>query len=94
MSFAGEDASARTQPCVTEGTILKPPDAQPRGLDPLRRWWVPVEKKNVTGEYVFRTHDNQKYFRHLDGSIHRAVPKQRGKAARRADKLARRKDNP
>lgn len=72
-------------------------DAQPNGnarqqppLDPLRRVFVPIERKTEKGTTVFRTTDKMIYARLTDGSIRRAVPKARGKSARRADKEQRR----
>jgi len=60
-------------------------------IDPLKRWFVPIEKRTSKGTMVFRTLDGDVYARLTDGSIRRANPKVRGKSARRADKIARRK---
>lgn len=60
-------------------------------LDPLRRVFVPVERRTPNGTTVFKTHDNRVYARLEDGSIRRAVRKARGKAARRRDKETRRR---
>ena len=60
-------------------------------IDPLRRVFVPRETKTPLGTTVFRTLDGTVYARVEDGSIRRAHRKLRGKAARRADKRARRK---
>lgn len=61
-------------------------------IDPLRRVFVPRETRTANGTLVFRTiSDGMVYARLKDGSIRRAIPKLRGKAARRADKRARRK---
>lgn len=65
-------------------------DAKVQEIDPLRRVFVPIEKRTSQGTWVFRTQDNEMYARLTDGSIRRATPKLRGKTARRADKLARR----
>ena len=59
-------------------------------INPLRRVFIPIEKRTSNGTIVFRTTDKQMYVRLADDSIRRATPKLRGKAARRADKLARR----
>lgn len=56
----------------------------------LRRVFVPIEYQTSFGS-AFRTHDGTPYMR--DGHtqvIRRARPKVKGKAARRADKRARR----
>jgi hypothetical protein len=58
---------------------------EPKQLDPLKRVFVPVEKAGV-----FRTSDNETYQRRPDGSIHRVYRKVKGKAARRAERKARR----
>ena len=60
-------------------------------LDPLRRVWIPVEKRTTAGTLVFKTSDNTLYARLESGAIRRAHPKVKGKAARRADKERRRK---
>lgn len=64
-------------------------DDQQLPIDPLRRVFVPIEKRTVAGTWVFRTTDRQLYARAGDGSIRRADKKVRGKSARRADKKAR-----
>jgi hypothetical protein len=51
-------------------------------LDPLRRVFVPVEKRTAQGTLVFRTTDKDLYFRGPDGSIRRSVPKVNGKLAK------------
>lgn len=62
-------------------------------IDPLRRVFVPIEKRTAKGTIVFRTSDKTMYARLEEGGpIRRVVPKIRGKAARRADKLARRRN--
>lgn len=58
-------------------------------IDPLKRIFVPIEKRTAAGTLVFRTSDKQVYARLDDGSIRRAEKKIKGKAARRADKFAR-----
>jgi hypothetical protein len=77
-----------TQSRNTEGQA--PPVAKKPSIDPLRRVFVPIEHKTSRGTIVFRTTDNRMYARVVDGSIRRAIPKQRGKSARRADKQQRR----
>lgn len=52
----------------------------------LNRVFVPIERNGVFG-----THDGMVYRRdRTSGAIRRAIPKVRGKAARRGDKRARR----
>lgn len=63
----------------------------PERIDPLRRVWIPIEKKRSDGVAVFQTHDRMRYERDITGAIRRAIPKVKGKAARRADKRGRRK---
>ena len=58
-------------------------DQQPP-IDPLRRVWIPVEKRTSAGTLVFRTSDKTLYFRAPDGSIRHSVPKVNGKESRRA----------
>jgi len=60
-------------------------------IDLLRRIFIPIERRTAEGTLVFKTSDKEMYARLDDGSIRRTTPKQRGKAARRADKAARRK---
>ena len=82
-----------TQPRNTEGSPSQndaPPVAQTPSLDPLRRVFVPIERRTANGMLVFRTTDKRLYARLDNGSIRRAIAKVRGKAARRADKQARR----
>lgn len=58
----------------------------------LRRVFVPIEKRMTNGAYMFQTTDKTVYVRaELGAPMRRAIPKLRGKAARRADKRARRK---
>lgn len=57
-------------------------DQQP-SIDPLRRVFVPIEKRTLNGTLVFKTHDKTIYARLDNGSIRRAVPKVNGKVARR-----------
>jgi len=57
---------------------------QRRPIDPLRRVFIPIEKRNSKGMLVFRTHDKQLYVRMENGSIRRATPKINGKEARKA----------
>jgi hypothetical protein len=62
--------------------VNQPVDQQ-RPIDPLRRVFVPIEKRTANGTLVFRTLDKQVYVRLEDGSIRRATPKMNGKEARR-----------
>ena len=59
------------------------PDQQ-KSIDPLRRVFIPVEKRNLDGTYSFKTHDKQSYVRLEDGSIRRVSPKVNGKVARKS----------
>lgn len=59
-------------------------------IDPLRRVFVPVERKNTDGTYVLRTHDKTTYIRGADGVLRRQIPKMNGKDARRARRMMRR----
>lgn len=63
---------------------------QQRPIDPLRRVFVPIEKRTANGTLVFRTLDKQVYARLEDGSIRRTTPKMNGKQARKL-RAARRK---
>ena len=67
-----------------DGTLNQQP------INPLQRVFIPIEKRNVLGQLTFQTLDRTKYVRHVSGAFVRAVPKMRGKAARRAEKQARR----
>ena len=62
---------------------------QQRPIDPLRRVFVPIEKKTANGTIVFCTLDKQLYARLEDGSIRRATPKMNGKQARKLRAQAR-----
>ena len=66
--------------------MTNPPIGKP--MDPLRRVFVPRE--DPMGR--FRTHDGEAYRRDSAGTIRRASPKVRGKAARKAAKSARRRE--
>ena len=52
-------------------------------IDPLRRVFVPIERKAKNGTMVFRTSDQQLYMRHIDGSIRSVQKKMNGKLARK-----------
>jgi hypothetical protein len=52
-------------------------------IDPLRRVFVPIERKTPAGTWVFRTLDREMYARAGDGSIRRVTPKVNGKVARK-----------
>ena len=83
-----------TQPNSTEGLSTEsvaPPAVQPPQLDPLRRVFVPLERRTSAGTIVFRTTDKELYCRVDEGMpMQRVNKKIRGKAARRASKIARR----
>ena len=53
-------------------------------IDPLQRVFVPEEKRDVNGNYVFKTIDHTAYIRGKNGSIRRVSPKVNGKVARKA----------
>lgn len=55
-------------------------------LDPLRRVFVPRERKQEDGTAIFRTLDKQSYIRGVDGVIRRETPKINGKQAKKARK--------
>lgn len=41
-------------------------------LDPLQRVFVPIERRNVDGDFVFQTQDGKKYIRNREtGQIRR-----------------------
>lgn len=67
-------------------------DNAQRKIDPLDRIWIPIEKRTAKGTLVFRTSDRETYARLDDGSIRRVDKKARGKAARRAERAARREN--
>ena len=62
-------------------------DQQP-SIDPLRRVFVPIEKRTPAGTLVFRTSDKTLYFRASDGSIRHSTPKVNGKQARKMRRMA------
>ena len=57
--------------------------AEKPSLDPLRRVFVPVERRMTNGLMAFRTTDGESYVRLMDGSIRRAAPKVNGEQAKR-----------
>jgi len=80
----GEMEEQLNDDTVSEKTLDQRPP-----IDPLRRVWVPIEKKMPDGNMLLRTTDKTVYIRLENGAIMRAQPKLRGKAARKADKKAR-----
>jgi len=53
-------------------------------LDPLRRVFIPIEKRNVHGVWTFETTDGERYLRDPNtGVIRSAVVKINGKLARK-----------
>ncbi len=58
-------------------------------IDPLRRVFVP--RPNAQG--LFKTHDGTAYHEDGNGTVRRLQPKVRGKAARKAERAARRRIN-
>lgn len=78
----------------TEGVkppVVKTPEIDPlrRNIDPLKRVFVPIEKRTSKGTLVFRTLDGDIYARLDDGSIRRARKKVNGKVARKQRAKAR-----
>jgi hypothetical protein len=60
-------------------------------IDPLRCVFVPKQGITADGRHVFATHDHMLYVRDSEyGPMRRAISKVKGKAARKADKKARR----
>lgn len=83
MDARGSADSVKVKPEATAATSLP--------IDPLRRVFVPIEQRTPRGTIVFKTHDNRVYARREEGGpMYRAIPKVRGKAARRHDKQQRR----
>lgn len=58
--------------------------AEEAPIDPLRRVWIPIEKRDVQGRLTFRTTDGERYRREDDGSMRHATGKVNGKRARKA----------
>lgn len=52
-------------------------------LDPLRRVFVPIEKRMTNGNMTFQTSDKERYYRTSDGVILRVAPKINGKKAKK-----------
>ena len=75
--IAGGGSPMDTQPHGASAAVTTP------SLDPLRRVFVPIEKRTLNGTLVFRTMDNQMYCRLASGSIRRVTPKVNGKVAKR-----------
>ena len=44
-------------------------------IDPLHRVFVPIEGRNVRGQWTFRTMDRDEYYRDVNGCIRRKYPK-------------------
>lgn len=56
----------------------------PAQIDPLHRIWVPREKRDADGHWVFQTSDGERYRRDAGtGVIRNAAPKVNGKLARK-----------
>lgn len=47
----------------------------PKPLDPLRRIFVPIEKRMTDGRLAFQTSDGEQYVRAQNGVIRRKNPK-------------------
>lgn len=45
-------------------------------IDPLRRVFIPIERKQSDGTVRFKTHDKREYERRADGSIRRIHPRE------------------
>jgi hypothetical protein len=70
-----------TQPRDTEDRAS--PVAQKPTLDPLRRVFVPIEKRDVHGRWTFNTSDGERYTRDEHGVIRNIRVKVNGKVARK-----------
>lgn len=56
-------------------------------LDPLRRVFIPIEKRMLDGNWRFRTSDKERYTRNgTTGTVYRADPKPLNKHARRRER--------
>ncbi|MFI5222673.1 MAG: hypothetical protein ACHQX3_00260 [Nitrospirales bacterium] len=64
-------------------TPTKPP------IDPLRRVFVPIEKRMTNGNLTFQTMDREQYIRTPDGVIRRKKSKVNGKLAKKARRACR-----
>lgn len=62
-------------------------------IDPLRRIWVPIEKRNTDGSWGFRTTDGERYRRDENGVIRSIAKKVNGKIARKERQRVRSKNN-
>jgi hypothetical protein len=69
---------------VHNATVQRPP------IDPLRRVWVPVEKRDSHGDLTFHTSDGEKYYRDKNDVIHHATVRKNGKLAKKMRQRARR----
>lgn len=50
-----------------------PPSQRDNGYHP-NRVWVPLETRNVNGQWTFKTRDGKKYYRDAHGAIRRVKP--------------------
>ncbi len=67
---------------TNKATDTKVPDAN-KPLDPLRRVFVPIEKKMLNDNWTFKTLDKERYYRTSAGVILRVAPKINGKRAKK-----------
>ena len=72
---------------LEDGPVVTTAPSPQSPIDPLRRVFVPIEKRTEKGTLVFRTTDKELYFRAPDGSIRRAQPKVHGKDARKMRRM-------
>ena len=72
-----------------DGTPTTGKTDQRPSIDPLRRVWVPIEKRDAHGDFTFRTSDGEKYYRDEQGVIRHATVRQNGKMARKLRSLKR-----
>jgi hypothetical protein len=63
--------------------VTIPDSNDKRPIDPLRRVFIPIERRTSNGTTVFKTQDKMVYARLEDGSIRRAIPKVNGKHAKK-----------
>lgn len=68
----------------------KPSNKEP--LDPLRRMFVPIEKRMTNGNMTFQTLDKERYYRTSQGVILRVAPKVNGKKAKKERQRRRRQE--
>jgi hypothetical protein len=63
--------------------------AQRPPIDPLRRVFVPIERRDSHGDLTFRTSDGEKYYRDEHGVIRHTTVRVNGKLAKKLRRMAR-----